>query len=181
METTNYESSSDTKQLQKIREKFIHELSTNLHLYGMNESTGRLYGALLFEEQPLTLDQMSEQLGMSKTSMSTSIRQLTEAHMARKVWQKGVRKDLYSSEDDWYSSFIAIFTKQWRTAIDRNRKASDEMKEELLAMQENAPHLSDTIKVDLKKLNHANGYYDWLDEFVALLESGEIFKTLPKK
>src|SRR6478735_4038550 len=107
METTNYDPSLDER-LQHIRETFIHELSTNLHLYGMNESTGRLYGALLFEENALTLDQMSDHLGMSKTSMSTSIRQLTEANMARKVWQKGVRKDLYTSEDDWYNSFIAI-------------------------------------------------------------------------
>ncbi|AIC93623.1 MULTISPECIES: GbsR/MarR family transcriptional regulator [Shouchella] len=180
METTNYEPSLDER-LQHIRETFIHELSTNLHLYGMNESTGRLYGALLFEENALTLDEMSDHLGMSKTSMSTSIRQLTEANMARKVWQKGVRKDLYTSEDDWYSSFIAIFTKQWRTAIERNRKASVEMEQELRSLLEKAPHLTDQIKIDLIKLQHANGYYDWIDDFVTILESGEIFKTLPKK
>ncbi|WDF02542.1 GbsR/MarR family transcriptional regulator [Shouchella hunanensis] len=180
METTNYDPSLDER-LQHIRETFIHELSTNLHLYGMNESTGRLYGALLFEENALTLDQMSDHLGMSKTSMSTSIRQLTEANMARKVWQKGVRKDLYTSEDDWYNSFIAIFTKQWRTAIERNRKASLEMEQELQSLLEEAPHLTDQIKIDLIKLQHANGYYDWIDDFVTTLESGEIFKTLPKK
>ncbi|MED4126884.1 GbsR/MarR family transcriptional regulator [Shouchella miscanthi] len=180
METTNYDPSLDER-LQHIRETFIHELSTNLHLYGMNESTGRLYGALLFEENALTLDQMSDHLGMSKTSMSTSIRQLTEANMARKVWQKGVRKDLYTSEDDWYNSFIAIFTKQWRTAIERNRKASLEMEQELQSLLEEAPHLTDQIKIDLIKLQHANGYYDWIDDFVTTLESGEIFKILPKK
>ncbi|GAF20855.1 betaine operon transcriptional regulator [Bacillus sp. JCM 19047] len=180
METTNYDPSLDER-LQHIRETFIHELSTNLHLYGMNESTGRLYGALLFEENALTLDQMSDHLGMSKTSMSTSIRQLTEANMARKVWQKGVRKDLYTSEDDWYNSFIAIFTKQWRTAIERNRKASLEMEQELQSLLEEAPHLTDQIKIDLIKLQHANGYYDWIDDFVTTLESGVIFKILPKK
>lgn len=171
METTNYDPSLDER-LQHIRETFIHELSTNLHLYGMNESTGRLYGALLFEENALTLDQMSDHLGMSKTSMSTSIRQLTEANMARKVWQKGVRKDLYTSEDDWYNSFIAIFTKQWRTAIERNRKASLEMEQELQSLLEEAPHLTDQIKIDLIKLQHANGYYDWIDDFVTTLKAG---------
>ncbi|WP_353626298.1 hypothetical protein [Bacillus sp. JCM 19041] len=46
---------------------------------------------------------------MSKTSMSTGIRQLAEANMAKKVWRKGVRKDLYTGEEDWYESFVAIF------------------------------------------------------------------------
>lgn len=178
---TEKEMTRDDFKLQAIREQFIHELSTNLHLYGMNESTGRLYGSLLFNEQAMTLDDMSDQLGMSKTSMSTSIRQLTEANMARKVWQKGVRKDLYTSENDWYESFIAIFSKQWRQAVENNRKASLEIEQQLTYLKNEAPDLIEDIEIDLRKMEHANGYYDWLEGFIEHLESGEIFKHLPKK
>ncbi|WP_353626299.1 hypothetical protein [Bacillus sp. JCM 19041] len=55
----DYGLACDEEKLQDIREQFIHELSTNLHLYGMTESVGRLYGTLLFENHPLTLDEMS--------------------------------------------------------------------------------------------------------------------------
>ncbi|MBM7838995.1 DNA-binding transcriptional regulator GbsR (MarR family) [Alkalihalobacillus xiaoxiensis] len=178
---TEKEMSSEKYKLQRIREQFIHELSTNLHLYGMNESTGRLYGSLLFNDQAMTLDDMSMQLGMSKTSMSTSIRQLTEANMARKVWQKGVRKDLYTSENDWYESFVAIFTKQWRQAVESNRKASIELEQQLTELRRESPELLEEIEIDLKKVDHANGYYDWIESFVEHLESGKIFEYLPKK
>ncbi|GAF13536.1 betaine operon transcriptional regulator [Bacillus sp. JCM 19046] len=178
---TEKETTNANSKLLEIREQFIHELSTNLHLYGMNESTGRLYGSLLFNDHAMTLDDMSLQLGMSKTSMSTSIRQLTEANMARKVWQKGVRKDLYTSENDWYESFIAIFTKQWRQALESNRKASLELEHQLKDLRRESPELLEEIAIDLKKVDHANGYYDWIDSFIEHLESGEIFEYLPKK
>ncbi|WP_059103717.1 GbsR/MarR family transcriptional regulator [Shouchella shacheensis] len=172
------------KQLQEIRETFIHELSTNLHLYGITESVGRLYGTLLFEEEPLTLDEMSERLSMSKTSMSTGIRTLVEARMAKKVWQKGVRKDLYEGEDDWYQSFIAIFTRQWRASLESNTRALEEMRGDLLQLSRTREHESafiEEIEVDLAKLDHAENYYVWLEHFIEFLESDKIFDVIPKR
>ncbi|WP_078394304.1 GbsR/MarR family transcriptional regulator [Shouchella patagoniensis] len=171
----------DDERLQLIRETFIHELSTNLHLYGMTESVGRLYGTLLFEKDALTLDEMSHQLGMSKTSMSTGIRQLVDANMAKKVWQKGVRKDLYTGENDWYESFVAIFTKQWRHAVESNKKASSQMEHNLIELKNNAPELTKEIETDLSKVQHANDYYEWLEQFIEFLENGDIFNYIPKK
>ncbi|AST94607.1 GbsR/MarR family transcriptional regulator [Shouchella clausii] len=180
MEKANEHSNGVDEQLQEIREQFIHELSTNFHLYGINESVGRLYGTLLFENDTLTLDEMSRRLGMSKTSMSTGIRQLVDANMARKVWKKGVRKDLYIGEEDWYASFIAIFSKKWRQGIENNKKASVQMEKRLLALQKEAPEQAEVIASDLKKIAHAKAYYDWLDRFIDFLESGEIFEHLEK-
>ncbi|WP_369011870.1 GbsR/MarR family transcriptional regulator, partial [Robertmurraya sp. DFI.2.37] len=64
-------------------------------LYGVTESVGRLYGSLYFQEEPMTLDAMKDELGMSITSMSTSVRGLMELKMVEKVWKRGERKDLY--------------------------------------------------------------------------------------
>lgn len=80
------------ERLDKARERVIETISQNMNLYGITPSVGRLYGLLYFQAVPMTLDEMKEELGMSKTSMSTSVRNLLELKMVEKVWRKGSRK-----------------------------------------------------------------------------------------
>lgn len=81
----------DTKQeriLEKAQERVIETLARNMDLYGITMSTGLLYGTLLFQDKSMTLDEMGEALGMSKTSMSTGVRTLMDLNMVEKIWKK---------------------------------------------------------------------------------------------
>ena len=169
---------TDREQLNIARERVIDSVAQNMDLYGVTESIGRLYGMLLFQQNPMTLDEMKEELGMSKTSMSTSVRTLLELKMVDKVWRKGVRKDLYSAEEDWYQTFIDFFTIKWRLAI--IEKSMNEIKALLNKDGVSEDVIKDGEK-DLEKLHYALNYYDWLDRFVDSLESHEIFNLIPKK
>ena len=173
-------------QIEQARKDFIHELSQNMHLYGISDSVGRLYGTVLFADHPMTLDEMSQSLGMSKTSMSTGIRVLMEANMVEKAWQKGVRKDLYQPVDDWYKSFSTAFVKRWRTSVINNLQAVHQMRDTLHNMQQEQDISDDSIRsdsliTDLEKLQHAENYYNWLAEVTEIFESGKIFDLIPKK
>ena len=171
------------KELALARERVIDAISKNMNLYGVTESIGRLYGSLYFQEGPLTLDEMKEELGMSKTSMSTSVRTLTELKMVGKVWKKGVRKDLYQAEPDWYQTFIDFFTIKWRAGISINVSAMERSLAELQALLDDSTvniEVKNQAKMDIKKLNDALEYYDWLNRLVDSLESQEIFKYIPK-
>ncbi|MBQ6448418.1 GbsR/MarR family transcriptional regulator [Cytobacillus oceanisediminis] len=175
---------TDREQLNIARERVIDSVAQNMDLYGVTESIGRLYGMLLFQQNPMTLDEMKEELGMSKTSMSTSVRTLLELKMVDKVWRKGVRKDLYSAEEDWYQTFIDFFTIKWRLAITENVYAIEKSMNEIKALLNKDGVSEDVIKdgeKDLEKLHYALNYYDWLDRFVDSLESHEIFNLIPKK
>lgn len=66
----------------------IETLARNMDLYGITMSTGLLYGTLLFQDKSMTLDEMGEALGMSKTSMSTGVRTLMDLNMVEKIWKK---------------------------------------------------------------------------------------------
>ena len=96
--------------LEKARERVIDAIAQNMNLYGVTPSVGRLWGLMYFQDEPMTLDDMKQELGMSKTSMSTSVRNLVDLKMVDKVWKKGTRKDLYEVEEDWYQTFIDFFT-----------------------------------------------------------------------
>ena len=169
--------------LEQARERVIEAISQNMNLYGVTESIGRLYGALYFQEGPLTLDEMKDELGMSKTSMSTSVRTLLDLKLVEKVWKRGCRKDLYAIERDWHQNFIDLFSIKWRNAIAINIHAIEKsLKElnELYKNEEKDPQLMSLVISDIAKLQSALEYYDWLNRFVDKLESEEIFDFIPK-
>lgn len=172
------------RRLEQARERVIEAVSQNMNLYGVTESVGRLYGALYFQEGPLTLDEMKEELGMSKTSMSTSVRTLLELKMVEKVWRKGVRKDLYQAEPDWYQTFIDFFTIKWRSGISINVSAMEKSIADLrrlLDENEVDDEVKHLARMDIEKLTDALEYYDWLNRLVDSFESKEIFEFIPKK
>lgn len=172
------------KKLDQARERVIDAISQNMHLYGVTESVGRLYGALYFQEGPMTLDEMKEELGMSKTSMSTSVRNLVDLKMVGKVWRKGVRKDLYQAESDWYQTFIDFFTIKWRAGVSINVSAMEKSLAELQLLiedEETDEHVKNLARMDIEKLTGALEYYDWLNRLVDSFESKEIFQYIPKK
>lgn len=171
-------------ELEKARERVIEAISQNMNLYGVTPSIGRLWGLLYFQNEPMTLDEMKNELGMSKTSMSTSVRTLMDLHMVDKVWKKGIRKDLYEVEEDWYQTFIDFFTIKWRNGITINVSAIEKSLQELNNLLER-PSISEELKEivnrDIEKLHQALEYYDWLNRLVDNFETKEIFKYIPKK
>lgn len=177
------EPNEDWKRLQLARERVIQTIAQNMDLYGITPSIGRLYGTLFFEGEPMTLDQMGDALEMSKTSMSTGVRSLLEINMVHKHWVKGVRKDLYSAEEDWYKTFVDLFTTKWSKGIEMNEKEIYKAKRELevLLQETTDKDLKELIVIDLAKLDHAVEYYDWLKRLVYSFETGEIFNIIPKK
>lgn len=167
---------------QNVKEQFIQSIAKNMKLYGITPSVGRLFGILFFADEPMTLDDMRNELGMSKTSMSTGVRSLLDMKMVEPVFRRGVRKDLYQTEDDWYKSFAALFSSQWKKATQTNIEEMSEAKEKLeqIADLSEDGDIKKKIEADLQRLEYARDYYEWLLRFVTIIETGEIFKYVPK-
>lgn len=167
---------------EETKEQFIQSIAKNMHLYGITPSIGRLYGALYFSEQPMTLDDMREALGMSKTSMSTGVRTLLDMKMVEPVFKRGMRKDLYRTEEDWYKSFSALFSRKWKKATETNIEEMIETKEELESLYEQTENeqLKAKIEFDYERLEYAKNYYEWLLKFVEVIETGKIYDIVPK-
>lgn len=172
------------EQLEAARDRVIESISKNMNLYGITDSIGRLYGMLYFKNHPMTLDEMKEELGMSKTSMSTSVRSLMDLKMVEKVWRKGERKDLYKAEEDWHQSFVDLFTIRWRPSISVNKSALEKSMKELKVIVDSMDIEEDvkqTALIDIQKLQAAVDYYDWLNRLIDSFESGDIYNYIQKK
>lgn len=169
--------------IQKSRQRVIESIGKNMDLYGVTLSIGHLYGTMFFENSPVTLDEMGQAMGMSKTSMSTGMRTLMDLKMVNKVWGKGSRKDLYEVESDWYQNFIDYFDVKWRKSIEMNLQMLKRSLADLEKLVKEDPEnvqLEEVISIDIHKINEAISYYHWLGRLIDTFESGEIFNLVPK-
>lgn len=169
--------------LEKARERIIETIAQNIHLYGLTPSAGRQYGMMFYQEEPLTLDDMTEKLGMSKTSMSTSVKALSDLKLVERAWIKGVRKDLYQATDDWYQSFIDLFTIKWRRSVELHTKSIKRSLSELEELEKDptiSVELRNEVQRDIEKLIYINNYFEWVNRLVDVFENHEIFNLVPK-
>jgi len=60
--------------------------------WNLSRATGRTYGQLLLEAQPVSLDALAEALELSKGAVSTSVRQLVAWGLAHTIAQPGSRR-----------------------------------------------------------------------------------------
>jgi len=170
--------------IEKARHRVIDSIGKNMNLYGITLSVGHLYGHIYFKEHPVTLDEMAAEIGMSKTSISTGMRMLTDLKMVNKVWSKGSRKDLYEVEMDWHQTFADYFAIKWRKSIEQNVQAltrSMAELEQLLAEDGGNDILVRVVSTDIRKIQSALSYYRWLTRLIDALETGEIFRYIPKE
>lgn len=168
--------------LLKTRRRVIESIGENMDLYGITLSIGHLYGNMYFNQGPVTLDEMSQTMGMSKTSMSTGMRTLHDLKMINKVWGKGSRKDLYEVESDWHQNFTDYFSIKWRKAVEHNMSALNRSNKEIQAIKlqyEEESEIQVILDNDALKIDEALKYYKWLDRLIDSFESGDIYKLIP--
>lgn len=166
------------------RRRVIESIGKNMDLYGITLSIGHLYGNMYFNQEPVTLDEMSQTMGMSKTSMSTGMRTLHDLKMINKVWGKGSRKDLYEVVPDWHQNFADFFSIKWRKAVEQNMNALVRSLKEIDGMMTEFPedeHLQGLLVNDKTKIEDALKYYRWLDRLIDSFETGEIYQYFPKE
>ncbi|MCS7070181.1 MAG: helix-turn-helix domain-containing protein, partial [Anaerolinea sp.] len=74
------------------------------HYFGFSKVMGQIYGALLLSARPLCLDDLVEQLGISKANASMNMRTLENLGMVRQVWVRGSsgRRKFYEAETDFW-------------------------------------------------------------------------------
>jgi DNA-binding transcriptional regulator GbsR (MarR family) len=171
------------ERLENIHKKIIDRIGSNMKLYGYSETVGRLMGTIFYNREPMTLDEMKEELGMSKMRMSSAVRELTDVGLAEKVYEKGVRKDLYVVEQEYYQTFISLFCANWRKGISMNHATQQKIipeLEEIINDEKTDDETRIKAREYLDETKKVLAYYDWLSRLLDVFESHEIFEYVPK-
>ncbi len=171
------------KRLEQIREGIIGQISSNMKLYGVSETVGRVMATIYYHKHPVTLEELGEELGMTKMSMSNAVRDLISMGVAEKVRVKGSRKDHFIIEQDYYQFFIDLFCSNWRKAI--YTKQSTRIKhikelEEIIESEPDDSKIKENAEKILSESYKAIEYFNWVEQLISHFESHEIFQHVPK-
>src|SRR5512139_2675922 len=88
--------------LLQAREHFLQGVSRISAFWGFPKAMGAIYGALYLSPQPLSLDELVEQVSVTKGAVSTNVRALERLGMVHRRIQVGERKDYYIAETDFW-------------------------------------------------------------------------------
>ncbi|WP_028782285.1 choline uptake/conversion transcriptional regulator CudC [Thalassobacillus devorans] len=168
--------------LEQAERAVINSIAETMDLYGVTPSIGRLYATLYFKHDPQTLDDMKDELGMSKPSMSTAVRKLQDIDIVKKVWKKGTRKDLFLAEKNFFHYFSQFFGDKWEREAKLNLTAinyAEEKLKEILEDEDAEEKVKQRAEQDLKQLAEYRSYCHWLEQLAQSIDSGEIFEFLP--
>ena len=85
----------------KNEQRFVDDVARLLMPWGVPPVAARLYGYLLLCSRPVSLDQITEDLGISKSSASVAARLLETYTLARRHSEPGTKRALYAVADDY--------------------------------------------------------------------------------
>lgn len=86
--------------MNKRQEQFVERMGRHYEATGLPRIAGRLFGFLLLQEDPCSLDELATMLNVSKTSVSTNARLIEQAGLIERFTKAGDRKDYYVAAPD---------------------------------------------------------------------------------
>ena len=90
---------------EKIKKELLQTFGEAYKAFGLNKLMGHIISLLLYSPKPLSLDEITEQLGRSKGPVSQILRRLRDRKLVRKAWTlENHRKDYYEIEPEVFEN-----------------------------------------------------------------------------
>jgi DNA-binding transcriptional regulator GbsR (MarR family) len=158
----------------EIREGLMEAMGRITSFWGFSKIMGQLYGLLYLSPKPLTLDEMSESLSISKGNASINIRALESWNMVRTVWVKGDRKDYYEAETDFWKIVKGVLREREKKEFDLALDSVSKLLQKSVETQKASKSPDAAFAIDrLKKLED---FIQTMDKLVGVLMTLEDLK-----
>ena len=89
-------------------ERFILHWGDMGGQWGVNRSVSQIHALLYLSERPLTAEEIAASLGIARSNVSNSIRELMAWNLIRRVPVKGDRRDHFEAETDLWEIAVRI-------------------------------------------------------------------------
>src|SRR5947207_6072794 len=147
---------TDKKKLPAVVERFILHWGDMGDEWGVNRSVSQIQGLLYLAEAPMTAEDIAETLGMARSNVSNSIKELLAWNLIRRVPIMGDRRDHFEAETD-------IWEVAARIAAGRKQREIDPAIEALRACVADAAGDPDISPVAGKRLKEMLAFTETVD------------------
>jgi len=104
--------------LPPLSQSFVLHFGEMGSRWGINRTVGQIYAVLFISPQPLTADDLTDRLGVSRSNISMGLKELTSWRLVRLSHQPGDRRDFYSAPDDVWTIFRTLAEERQRREVD---------------------------------------------------------------
>lgn len=106
------------KKLPAAVERFVLHWGDMGDRWGVNRSVSQIHGLLYLSEHPLTAEDIADQLGMARSNVSNSLKELLSWELVRRVPIMGDRRDYFEAETDIWEIAARIAAGRKQREID---------------------------------------------------------------
>jgi DNA-binding transcriptional regulator GbsR (MarR family) len=149
-----------TVKLPEAVERFVLHWGDMGGQWGVNRSVSQIHALLYLSERPRTAEDIAAALGLARSNVSTSIRELMAWNLIRRVPVKGDRREHFEAETDLWEIAMRIAAVRKERELD---PAVDALKA-CMAAAERDPKLH---PVAARRLKDMLGFVDTLDRWYA--------------
>lgn len=148
--------------LNGVNDSTVAGLGRLAGFFGFSEVMGRLYGTLLMNPDPLSLDDLVARLRISKGSVSMNMRALERWGMAKEVWVRGERKKYYAAEHDLWQVIRNVLNSRERREVMLAIQVLSESVEKLqMAEGELSPEDKELARFYLERIDDLRAFFQF--------------------
>ena len=104
--------------LSSAQQQFILHWGEMSSRWGINRSVAQIHALLYLSDEPLDAEQISDQLSLARSNVSTSLRELLAWGVIRVVHRLGDRRDYFEALTDVWQLFLTILEQRRRRELD---------------------------------------------------------------
>ncbi len=162
--------SVSTESIGPARLEAIELAATFAHRFGLTRTVGQVYGLLFTAARPLPLDAIADALTLSKTSVSTAVRELLGLSAIRQVWPPGERKDHFEARTDFREILKTNYLSTVKPPLERAQDRLDSLVTRFQADLVEGRLDAETHAVSTERLEKIRRLHSQIRDLLPLLE-----------
>lgn len=101
-----------------IVHQFVETWGAMGSAWGVNNSVARVHGLLIITDRPWCIDEIVDELQISKSNVSTSLKELRSWNVIKKIFVPGDRREFYACEPDTWEMLFNIMRQRKQRELD---------------------------------------------------------------
>src|SRR3974390_598036 len=114
------------KTLSPVQQKFILHWGEMGTRWGINRTVAQVHALLFISPKPLNADDIVEALGVARSNVSTSLKELQSWGIVKMTHVLGDKRDHFESMKDVWEMFRVVLNERKRREIDPTMRMLDE-------------------------------------------------------
>lgn len=146
--------------LTSTQQKFILHWGEMGSRWGVNRTVAQIHALLYLSQEPLNAETISETLGVARSNVSTSLKELQSWGLVKVVHAMGDRRDYFESHKDVWDIFMIILEERKRRELDPTLTILRECVMESEDDKATDPEVKARIEHTLEFLEQITGWYE---------------------